>query len=160
MEEPVPIRVVGEHYTYRLFDSIGDRWWNIVTPEGGEPLDEYSGEEIAKLLNDQHAELTALRAEVERMRDERDRQYDQNTEQIVRISVLEAEVERLRAERRWIPVRERLPADDIDVICSYPGLQSFQAFRYGFDWFNSEGGLLAFPPTHWMPLPAPPKEEE
>ena len=41
--------------------------------------------------------ITALRAEVERLRKERDWQYDQNTEQITRIAALEAKVERLRA---------------------------------------------------------------
>lgn len=41
-------------------------------------------------------QITALRAEVERLTGERDRQYDQNAEQIIRIAALEAENERLK----------------------------------------------------------------
>ena len=41
-------------------------------------------------------EITRLRAEIERLTAERDRQYDQNTEQITRIAALEAENEKLR----------------------------------------------------------------
>lgn len=41
--------------------------------------------------------LIAAEAEVERLTAERDRQYDQNAEQITRIAALEAENERLRA---------------------------------------------------------------
>lgn len=42
-------------------------------------------------------QITALRAEVERLTGERDRQYDQNAEQIIRIAALEADNEKLRA---------------------------------------------------------------
>jgi hypothetical protein len=42
-------------------------------------------------------EITRLRAEIERLTAERDRQYDQNTEQITRIAALEVENEELRA---------------------------------------------------------------
>lgn len=42
-------------------------------------------------------QCAALRAEVERLTAERDRQYDQNAEQITRIAALEAENEKLRA---------------------------------------------------------------
>ena len=42
-------------------------------------------------------ENNKLRAEVERLTAERDRQYDQNAEQITRIAALEAENEKLRA---------------------------------------------------------------
>ena len=41
--------------------------------------------------------LIAAEAEVERLTAERDRQYDQNAEQITRIAALEAENEKLRA---------------------------------------------------------------
>lgn len=64
----------------------GHELWEIVVTPSGKNLHE---------LPDVVDELNRLVAEVERLRDECDRQYDQNTEQIVRISVLEAEVERL-----------------------------------------------------------------
>lgn len=41
--------------------------------------------------------ITALRAENERLTGERDRQYQQNAEQITRIAALETENKRLRA---------------------------------------------------------------
>ena len=49
---------------------------------------------------DRAADCDILRAEVERLTVERDRQYDQNAEQITRIAALEAENERLRAALR------------------------------------------------------------
>lgn len=70
-----------------------------------------------------------------------------------------AEIERLREERRWIPVGERLPEDEADVICGYAGFKSFPGYRQGFNWFDERDSHLAFPPTHWMPLPEPPREE-
>lgn len=42
-------------------------------------------------------EITRLRAENERLTAERDRQYDQNAEQVIRIAGLDAENEKLRA---------------------------------------------------------------
>lgn len=67
MAETELITCVGSPFVYRLYTFRDEHWWNITTPEGGEPLCEYSGEEIAQRLNDQHAELAALRAEVERL---------------------------------------------------------------------------------------------
>ena len=90
------------------------------------------GRVVIDRLNAQHAELTALRAEVER----------------------------LREERRWIPVEERLPDDEADIICAYAGFKSFPGYRQGFNWFDDRDQHLAFPPTHWQPLPAPPVEDE
>ena len=73
---------------------------------------------------------------------------------------LHAEVERLREERRWIPVSERLPDDEVNVICGYAHFKSFPGFRRGFNWFDERDSHLMFPPTHWQPLPAPPEKEE
>lgn len=51
---------------------------------------------IVQKMQDREDTITRLRSEVERLTGERDRQYDQNAEQITRIAALEAEVERLR----------------------------------------------------------------
>lgn len=56
------------------------------------------GYETAKEEHRPH--LIAAEAEVERLTAERDRQYDQNAEQITRIAALEAENEKLRAALR------------------------------------------------------------
>lgn len=75
------------------------------------------------------------------------------------LAALRAEVERLREERRWIPVEERLPPANADVLCAVAGWGSFSgSFQHG-SWFR-EGVWLEKPPTHWQPLPAPPVEEE
>jgi hypothetical protein len=81
------------------------------------------------------------------------------------------ELERLRAELaaarealRWIPVEERLPESGQWVMACWPYNNqrpqvikyteaSTQSRRYGF-WSIDEEHFE--PPTHWMPLPAPP----
>lgn len=57
--------------------------------------------------------IAALRAEVERLTGERDRQYDQNAEQIIRIAALEAENERLKKEALFTAISV-LPEKDAD----------------------------------------------
>lgn len=70
---------------------------------------------------------------------------------------------------RWIPVTERLPKDEKDVLAYYgfkhDGVLSDQRFigtlcYFRFDpnphWQHEGQGKLTV--THWMPLPEPPKE--
>lgn len=81
------------------------------------------------------------------------------------IEDLEYEVERLRAERRWIPVEERLPDDENDVLVRYRyGHKTVCVVAYrvsGNDcWTMSVGDCFDFSDeqaTHWMPLPEPPE---
>ena len=65
---------------------------------------------------------------------------------------------------KWIPVSERLPEADKNVlVCTIHG--SFKVARCNFykngtevSWATNDGlGERAI--THWMPLPEPPKEE-
>lgn len=62
-----------------------------------------------------------------------------------------------RAERRWIPVEERLPEVDLEVLVTW-GKTAEVAWRrlHNDDW-------VAFAPlgkvTHWMPLPQMPEKE-
>lgn len=59
----------------------------------------------------------------------------------------------------WISCLEKLPEDDEDQLVT-DGRSIGIAFFYHEQpqWF-AQGQILAFPTTHWMPLPSlPPKE--
>jgi len=73
-----------------------------------------------------------------------------------------SEIDRLRDERRWIPVEERLPPDNVAVLVNHDGGGVEMAFRERGRWFVSHAGF-SVPDcsyTHWQPLPAPPSEGE
>jgi hypothetical protein len=69
---------------------------------------------------------------------------------------------------RWIPVTERLPEEGIAVLVSNGNGESAVARLFDADdllwitseWRGREGHYLSPCPTHWMPLPKPPKEGE
>lgn len=63
-----------------------------------------------------------------------------------------------RAAPRWIPVTERLPEENGDylVVMNVRGVPTRAVRPYLNGWRYCE----AFPVTHWMPLPLPPKEVE
>lgn len=61
---------------------------------------------------------------------------------------------------RWICVRDRLPEEETEVLCylgNALGKGIVVAFRRHGDWYFD--GWKCPTVTHWMPLPAPPKEE-
>lgn len=64
---------------------------------------------------------------------------------------------------RWIPVTERLPEEGVSVqVCFHSQGGKAQAVSERFlDNRNQSywSGLCWMNPTHWMPLPEPPKEE-
>lgn len=68
--------------------------------------------------------------------------------------------------QRWIPVTERLPKEDADVLCfrgnHIGGLMDVYTY-VGFDQWQDTYGNLCYTVgegiTHWMPLPEPPKGE-
>jgi hypothetical protein len=67
-----------------------------------------------------------------------------------RLECLTTEVQRLRAERRWIPVEERLPDEDVPVLCiDSRGVQMVAWSGWG-EWYGPE---IEADITHWMPLP-------
>ncbi len=68
----------------------------------------------------------------------------------------------------WISVKDRLPEFDEYVLAycrihgrflaTYEFIDEFDGQKYG-NWRNGEElGIL--PPTHWMPLPKPPKDNK
>jgi hypothetical protein len=76
-----------------------------------------------------------------------------------------AEMLRIAAEPAWIPVTERLPDKNVNVIVFIPAAAE-QTYIASLDdggmWFSSDPTADAYSlgedgaPTHWMPLPAPP----
>lgn len=58
----------------------------------------------------------------------------------------------------WISVKDRLPEDDTPVLVYCPdaplpyGIDYWSQFGLGFYWSHDSE------PTHWQPLPEPPKE--
>ena len=67
------------------------------------------------------------------------------------------EIERLRDERRWIPVSERLPEVQQNVLAAVAREVAI-ARRYVDGWFSDlNEWSRPFTPTHWMPLPEPPE---
>lgn len=65
--------------------------------------------------------------------------------------------------RRWIPVTERLPKYGERVLV-FGGVTMYVAYydknRYGGEsWHKLNSKSHYCNPTHWMPLPQPPKEE-
>ena len=77
----------------------------------------------------------------------------------------EAEAEEwLESQRQWVDVRERLP-DEFEMVFvadarshTGPALASYEHDELtDAPWWDA-GGLEDFTPTHWQPLPDPPKE--
>ena len=66
--------------------------------------------------------------------------------------------------RRWIPVAERLPEKNKEVVGWYKD-NPFSPFRYGIVSWNGHGWVFTYAQryvdavTYWMPLPEPPKED-
>jgi hypothetical protein len=71
------------------------------------------------------------------------------------------EIARLREERRWVPVGERLPADNVAVLCCGDGVGAEMVWRENGQWRLSWVGtpISDSTYTHWMPLPPGPEGE-
>ena len=73
------------------------------------------------------------------------------------------EIAELREKQQWIPVTERMPERDIQVIGWYKD-NPFSQYRLGVVAWNGNGWVFVYAHryvtdvTHWMTLPEPPKE--
>ena len=68
-------------------------------------------------------------------------------------------LDELTEGQRWIPVSERFPEDDEDVLVWVNGTHRDMAYRDEGVWYDEEHNHLKNI-THWMPLPKPPKDGE
>ena len=76
---------------------------------------------------------------------------------------LKHRITKLEAKQRWIPVSERLPELDQDVLAVVEGQYAIGHFyedwnkKVYFSW-NEVGAMMVA--THWMTLSEPPEESE
>lgn len=82
------------------------------------------------------------------------------------VSALRSEVARLREERRWIPVGERLPSVQGEDVLVAQGPWDDGSYSLDRGWWNGTQwmfyrGAWDMPPVaFWQPLPPPPGEGE
>ena len=80
------------------------------------------------------------------------------------IERLTAENAALREKQQWIPVTERLPDRDVQVLGWYKD-NPFSQYRHGVVAWNGNGWVFVYAHryvtnvTHWMPLPDAPEVE-
>ena len=121
-----------EHYC----EPFGENW-DAVLSRLTENQINFVGNEYGHLrhqINENYAELTSLRAELERV----------------------------KAENEWIPVSVRLPREDEVVIVVNEQMTVFPSWYHGTFFYQQAEDLspVSFPVTHWKPLPAAPEEGE
>lgn len=106
-------------------------------------------ERLKQALHDARIENSGQAAELEREKSRADAHYQNYLQMLERI-------DQIAAERSWIPVEERLPKEDVPVLCvDSNGIQMVAWSGWG-EWCGPE---IEAEITHWMPLPEPPKEE-
>lgn len=77
--------------------------------------------------------------------------------------VIEKAIEKIKAEgytvQKWIPCSERLPEENVSVLC-YMRIGEIVVMEYGGDgWYCGVTRYNQRAVTHWMPLPEPPESE-
>lgn len=91
-----------------------------------------------------------------------------STAEVVYIKMLEAAPQSPGCDHatvpgKWIPVTERMPKTGQEVLCvdhfgNYETAYYSTGYMSGLPFFATTAG--EFHPTHWMPLPAGPKEQD
>lgn len=118
--------------------------------------------EAADRLENQNAHIAVLQQEIEKLRGQ--------NEQLREAAALVAKESAELLERRWIPVAERLPSCDNQVLVVVSGKPKENITLAGaveLATLYSDGWCLETWPewtganvTHWMPLPEPPEAEK
>lgn len=76
---------------------------------------------------------------------------------------LREEFAKYRGKHRWIPVKERLPEESGSYLIVDSGhvTEAYYGKEWaGDNWTDPVEMYMTFHPTHWMPLPEPPKGGE
>lgn len=63
----------------------------------------------------------------------------------------------------WISVKDRLPEENGEYLISTKDRVTsayYECGRRTSEWTDYYEGYIDFEPTHWMPLPEPPKEDD
>ena len=94
-------------------------------------------------------------AENEKLREDMGVIGDQLTAAEHEMGALRADLAMLQAQLRWVPVGERLPDDEIDVLAVSEGSDPFVAFMRKGKWYLDGRKVRV---TAWMDLPAGPVE--
>ena len=95
-------------------------------------------------------------------KEERERLKDQLDNAEIENIKLREEFARYRGKHRWIPVKERLPEKNQEVLIFLFGEDPYIAWHNGEYWCTEDFRLDEpddWQPTHWFPLPKHPESE-
>lgn len=69
------------------------------------------------------------------------------------------EIEKINAKFSWVSVKDRLPDDgDLVLIATVSGnVTDYNFAKWSGEYWTRKAWPLGYAPTHWMPLPEPPK---
>jgi hypothetical protein len=114
---------------------------------------------LSRTINTEDGVIAACLGEVAQRLEELVEERRSISTLLQKVESLEAEIARLREERRWVPVGERLPADNVAVLCCGDGVGAEMVWRENGQWHLSWVGtpISDSTYTHWQPLPPGPE---